>query len=141
MGGISQVKAALSAIGRYRGVSQLYCRKSRFKGPLSRGVSHFYREGPDYVADPFKLFIVGAFHRRERGKGQIGKILEKNRANPREKWGRPRSLATKDKSGQTNPNRDRRAQIGKSPRLKPGGRKWQNAGHKATNLINLFFGH
>ena len=33
--GVSQVKAALSAIGRYRGVSQLYCRKSRFNGPLS----------------------------------------------------------------------------------------------------------
>ena len=34
-GGVSQVKAALSAIGRYRGVSQQYCRKSRFNGPLS----------------------------------------------------------------------------------------------------------
>ena len=36
-GGVSQVKAALSAIGRYRGVSQLYCRKSRFNGRLSSG--------------------------------------------------------------------------------------------------------
>ena len=35
-GEVSQVKAALSVIGRYRGVSQLYCRKSRFNGPLSR---------------------------------------------------------------------------------------------------------
>ena len=34
MGGVSQVKAALSAVGRYRGVSQLYCRKSRFTWPL-----------------------------------------------------------------------------------------------------------
>ena len=34
MGGVSQVKAALSAIGRYRGVLQLHCRKSRFNGPL-----------------------------------------------------------------------------------------------------------
>ena len=35
MGGrVSQVKAALCAIGRYRGVSQLYCRKSRLNGPL-----------------------------------------------------------------------------------------------------------
>ena len=33
-GGVSQAKAALSAIGRYRGVSQLYCRQSRFNGPL-----------------------------------------------------------------------------------------------------------
>ena len=33
-GGVSQVKAALSAIGRFGGVSQLYCRKSRFNGPL-----------------------------------------------------------------------------------------------------------
>ena len=33
-GAVSQVKAALSAIGRYRGVSQLYCRKSRFNGSL-----------------------------------------------------------------------------------------------------------
>ena len=33
-GGVSQVKAVLSTIGRYRGVSQLYCRKSRFNGPL-----------------------------------------------------------------------------------------------------------
>ena len=34
MVGVSQVKADLSAFGRYRGVSQLYCRKSRFNGPL-----------------------------------------------------------------------------------------------------------
>ena len=34
-GGVSQVKAALSAIGRYRRVSQLYGCKSRFYGPLS----------------------------------------------------------------------------------------------------------
>ena len=27
-GGVSQLKPALCAIGRYRGVSQLYCRKS-----------------------------------------------------------------------------------------------------------------
>ena len=30
-------KPALCAIGRYRGVSQLYCRKSRLDGPLSLG--------------------------------------------------------------------------------------------------------
>ena len=34
-GGLSQLKAALCAIGCYRVVSQLYCRKSRFNGPLS----------------------------------------------------------------------------------------------------------
>ena len=33
-GGVSQLKPALCAIGRYRGVSQLYCRKSRLDGPL-----------------------------------------------------------------------------------------------------------
>ena len=31
-GGVSQVNAALSAIGRHRGVLQLYCRKSRLSG-------------------------------------------------------------------------------------------------------------
>ena len=34
-GGLLQLKPALCAIGRYRGVSQLYCRKSRLDGPLS----------------------------------------------------------------------------------------------------------
>ena len=33
LGGVSQLKATLCAIGRYRGASQLYCRKSRFNGP------------------------------------------------------------------------------------------------------------
>ena len=33
-GGVSQLKPALCAIGRYRGVSQLYCRKSWLDGPL-----------------------------------------------------------------------------------------------------------
>ena len=40
-GGGSQVKAAVSAIGRYRGVSQLYCRKLRLNGPL-----RFFRDNP-----------------------------------------------------------------------------------------------
>ena len=35
LGGVSQVNAALSAIGRFRGVKQLYCRKSRLSGSLS----------------------------------------------------------------------------------------------------------
>ena len=38
-GGVSQLKPALCAIGRYRGVSQLYCRKSRLDGPLSTPLS------------------------------------------------------------------------------------------------------
>ena len=33
-GGVSQLKPALRAIGRSRGVSQLYCHKSRLDGPL-----------------------------------------------------------------------------------------------------------
>ena len=33
---VSQLKPALCAIGRYRGVSQLDCRKSRLDGPLSQ---------------------------------------------------------------------------------------------------------
>ena len=33
-GGISQLKPALCVIGRYRGVSQLYCCKSWLDGPL-----------------------------------------------------------------------------------------------------------
>ena len=38
-GGVSQLKPALCAIGRYRGVSQLYCRKSRLDGLLSESHS------------------------------------------------------------------------------------------------------
>ena len=37
-GGVSQLKPALCAIGRYRGVSQLYCRKSRLDGPPAPAV-------------------------------------------------------------------------------------------------------
>ena len=47
-GGGSQLKPALCAIGRKRGVSQLYCRKSRLDGPhpgyiTSVRASHFWR--------------------------------------------------------------------------------------------------
>ena len=43
-GGVSQVNAALSAIGHYRGVSQLYCRKSRFSGSLRTGKKGVFTE-------------------------------------------------------------------------------------------------
>ena len=48
-GGVSQLKPALCAIGRYRGVSQLYCRKSRLDGPLS---SHGFKHPTDlFICD------------------------------------------------------------------------------------------
>ena len=60
-GGVSQVKAALSAIGRYRGVSQLYCRKSRFKLTLSPLLGGSSLGGPlgacSYTQEPFDFKI------------------------------------------------------------------------------------
>ena len=60
MGGVSQVKAALSTIGRYRGVSQLYCRKSRLNGPLRLSfprIQGFCREF--FSGDPRLFFFRG----------------------------------------------------------------------------------
>ena len=57
-GGVSQLKRALCAIGRYRGVSQLYCRKSRLDGPLR---TRFSRHCPRISRD----FVYAFFHHKE----------------------------------------------------------------------------
>ena len=56
LGGVSQLKPAICAIGRYRGVSQLHCRKLRLDGPLRhRGIKNSASHPPS----PCFIFFKG----------------------------------------------------------------------------------
>ena len=69
-GGVSHAKAALSAIGRYRGVSQLYRRKSRFNGPLRRAPWQSSQSGVARIRSLFEMPTDSCYFPHHNLRGQ-----------------------------------------------------------------------
>ena len=75
----------------------------------------FFGKGPDCVADPSGLFLVGALDRPRKRKGT-------NRENPRtipEQIGKIPEKSGKSQKGQKGTKKEGQVQIGKRPRSKP----------------------